>query len=57
MQTAREFTESLPADILNRTLAWAYLDETRNSYAIENESPSGDKATRIVSSVVRGATF
>lgn len=48
LQTASEFTESLPADILNRTLAWAYLDETRNSYEIENESPSGDKATRFV---------
>ncbi|RLA49344.1 MAG: cell filamentation protein Fic, partial [Gammaproteobacteria bacterium] len=48
LQQASEFTESLPADILNRTLAWAYLDETRNSYAIENEVPSGDKATRFV---------
>lgn len=48
LQQASEFTESLPADILNRTLAWAYLDETRNSYAIENEVPSGDKAARFV---------
>ena len=48
LQQARDFTDSLPADILNRTLAWAYLDETRNSYAIEKEMPGGDKATRFV---------
>ncbi|NHN38043.1 Fic family protein [Pseudomaricurvus alcaniphilus] len=49
LQLAGEFTESLPPDILNRALAWAYLDETRNSFAIENEVPSGDKANRFVS--------
>lgn len=48
LQQASVFTESLPTDILNRTLAWAYLDETRNTYAIENEAPSGDKANRFV---------
>lgn len=45
---AAEFTESLPRELLERTLAWAYLHETRSSYAIENETPSGDKATRFV---------
>lgn len=48
LRKADEFTESLPKDILNRTLAWAYLHETRDSYAIENEAPSEDKATRFV---------
>jgi hypothetical protein len=48
LQQAADFTDTLPADILNRTLAWAYLDETQNSYAIENETPSGDKASRFV---------
>lgn len=48
LQQVSAFTESLPTDILNRTLAWAYLDETRNSYAIENEVPSSDKAKRFV---------
>src|SRR5690554_3028111 len=48
LQKATEFTESLPKDILSRTLAWAYLHETRDSYAIENEAPSEDKATRFV---------
>ncbi|MDX5334538.1 MAG: Fic family protein [Marinobacter sp.] len=45
---ATAFTESLPKGLLDRTLAWAYLHETRSSYAIENETPSGDKATRFV---------
>lgn len=48
VRRACDFTNSLPVDILNRTLAWAYLDETRNSYAIENEVPSGDKASRFM---------
>lgn len=48
LQQASDFTDGLPAEILNRTLAWAYLDETRNTYAIEKEIPSGDKATRFV---------
>ncbi|MCC4264159.1 Fic family protein [Oceanimonas baumannii] len=48
LRQVSEFTESLPKDILNRTLAWAYLHETRDSYAIEKELPSEDKATRFV---------
>lgn len=48
LQKAVEFTDSLPKDILNRTLAWAYLHETKDSYAIENESPNDNKATRFV---------
>lgn len=48
LQEAADFTESLPKDILNRTLAWAYLHETKDSYAIENESPTDNKATRFV---------
>lgn len=48
LKQASDFTESLPRDILHRTLAWAYLHETKDSYAIEKESPSGDKASRFV---------
>lgn len=33
LQQATAFSESLPRDILNRALAWAYLRETRDSYA------------------------
>ncbi|HEY7772506.1 MAG TPA: Fic family protein [Marinagarivorans sp.] len=45
---AQTFTDTLAPDILNRTLAWAYLDETKSSYAIENEHPSEGKASRYV---------
>ncbi len=31
------------AELLDRVMAWAYLSETRDSYAIENEVPSPDK--------------
>jgi hypothetical protein len=31
------------AEILDRVMNWAYLSETRDSYAIENETPSPDK--------------
>lgn len=48
MKKATEFTDSLPRDVLNRTLAWAYLHETRESYAIEKEAPSDSKASRFV---------
>lgn len=31
------------AELLDRVMSWAYLSETRDSYAIENESPSPNK--------------
>lgn len=31
------------ADVLDRVMGWAYLSETRDTYAIENEFPSPDK--------------
>lgn len=31
------------AELLDRVMQWAYLSETRDSYAIENETPSPDK--------------
>jgi hypothetical protein len=30
-------------DVLDRVMSWAYLSETRDSYAIENETPAPDK--------------
>lgn len=48
LQQVSEFTNGLSAELLNRALAWAYLDETRSSYAIEKESPSQNKASRFV---------
>lgn len=41
-------------DNLDRILGWAYLDETRNSFAIEHEQPSDDKARRFVQ-LLKGA--
>lgn len=36
-------TSPANADILDRVMGWAYLSETRDSYAIENEVPSPGK--------------
>lgn len=44
----RDFTGALGGALLDRTLAWAYLHETRDSFAIERESPSADKARAFV---------
>lgn len=44
----RSFTGALDDRLLERTLAWAYLHETRDSFAIERESPSADKARAFV---------
>jgi hypothetical protein len=45
---AREFIASLPAEMQDRALSWAYLHETQDSFAIEREAPSEDKAQRFV---------
>ncbi|WP_133000581.1 Fic family protein [Luteimonas arsenica] len=44
----RDFTGALGDALLDRTLAWAYLHETRDSFAIEREAPSADKARAFV---------
>ncbi|MCI1192603.1 Fic family protein [Calidifontimicrobium sp. SYSU G02091] len=36
-------TDPANAGIVDRVMNWAYLSETRDSYAIENESPTPDK--------------
>jgi Fic family protein len=41
---ARKFMGSLSAPTLERALTWAYLHETENSFAIEREKPSENKA-------------
>ena len=48
LRKAAKFTESLPRDILNRTLFWAYLSETQDSFAIEKEAVNADKSRRFV---------
>ena len=42
------FLATLGGGILDRTLAWAYLHETRDSFAIEREVPSEDKAEAFI---------
>ncbi|MCV6589672.1 MAG: Fic family protein [Marinobacterium sp.] len=40
------FTDSLSPEMLNRTLSWAYLSETRDSFAIEKEIPDAGRVHR-----------
>ena len=42
------FLESLGPAVLDRALTWAYLHETEDSYAIEHEKPTEDKARAFV---------
>ena len=44
----RAFITSLGKGVLDRTLAWAYLHETEDSFAIERETPSEDKARAFI---------
>ncbi|QOD01641.1 Fic family protein (plasmid) [Pseudomonas fulva] len=46
---AQDFVKNLPAEMMDRALAWAYLHETQDSFAIEKESPSEDKARKFIS--------
>jgi hypothetical protein len=45
---AKAFAQSLGKGMLDRALAWAYLHETEDSFAIERETPSEDKARSFV---------
>lgn len=45
---ANEFFSMLPRTIFDRAVSWAYLHETRSSFAIEREAPSGNRAERFV---------
>lgn len=48
LQSANDFIASLPPLMMDRAISWAYLHETRDSYAIERESPSEGKAQRFM---------
>lgn len=48
LQRAQRFMDSLPETMVDRAIQWAYLHETRDSFAIEQETPSPDKAKRFV---------
>ncbi len=43
LEKAKKYTESLDESLLNRALSWAYLSETRDSFAIEKELPDTGK--------------
>lgn len=45
---AREFIASLPSGMMDRAISWAYLSETKDSFAIEREAPSEDKSRRFI---------
>lgn len=45
---ARAFVEGLAPDMMDRALSWAYLHETEDSYAIEREAPTEDKARAFI---------
>lgn len=44
----KAFTHGLGQEMMDRALAWAYLHETEDSYAIEKEAPSEDKASAFI---------
>ena len=41
------------AELLDRVMSWAYLSETRDSYAIENEVPSADKESAFLQAMAQ----
>ena len=45
---AAAFVQEIGPELLDRALAWAYLDETEKSFALEREAPSADKAAAFV---------
>lgn len=45
---AKAFMATLPPEMMDRAINWAYLHETRHSFAIEKEEPSEEKSRRFV---------
>ena len=45
---SKEFIASLPKEMMDRAINWAYLSETDSSFAIEKEAPSQQKSERFV---------
>lgn len=45
---AKAFMESLSPFMMDRAINWAYLHETKDSFAIEREAPSEDKSRRFI---------
>ena len=45
---AKSFMATLPPEMMDRAIQWAYLHETRDSFAIEKEQPCEEKSRRFV---------
>lgn len=45
----KAFIDALGKGVMDRALSWAYLHETEDSFAIERETPSEDKARMFIS--------
>lgn len=48
LDRAKSFMATLPPEMMDRAIQWAYLHETRDSFAIEKEQPSEEKSRRFV---------
>lgn len=48
LSRARAFIESLPPTVVDRAINWAYLHETKDSFAIEKEAPTEDKSRKFI---------
>jgi hypothetical protein len=48
IERIHRYTERVGAAVRDRALEWAYLDETRSSFAIERETPSEEKQRAFV---------
>lgn len=48
LSRARDLLGNVSGDLLERAMTWAYLSETRYSFAIENETPPADKTEAFV---------
>lgn len=48
LSRTKAFIESLPPTVMDRAINWAYLHETKDSFAIEREAPSEDKARKFI---------
>lgn len=48
LERARAFIAGLPPVMMDRAINWAYLHETKDSFAIEREAPSDDKSRRFI---------
>jgi hypothetical protein len=48
LEQARTFFASMPPEVLDRATQWAYLSETWDSFAIEQETPSPNKQRRFM---------